>query len=121
MKQSDYEEIKQHIARVLGVDLADLELTAEEVEARRRLQAYRDSLPGRYAEIAAQITAKAHRDGWLPENYRLMLAPTVMSAGESAARTEAAVRERCTCEPGPRSIGEQHDPGCSLQNTGYLA
>ena len=116
-----HDAVKRDIAKVFGVDPALIEPTAEEIEARRRYEAYRTALPFRMNSIAAQITAQAHRDGWLPENARLIYAPTAMSAAEALARTNAAVRARCTCQPGPRSTMEQHDPDCSLLKTGYLS
>lgn len=33
-------------------------------------------------------------------------------------RWQAAQRERCTCEDGPREPWQRHDPDCSLQNCG---
>lgn len=34
-------------------------------------------------------------------------------------RWQAALRARCTCEDGPRESWQQHEPDCSLQNTGW--
>lgn len=68
----DREDVKLRIARAFDVDPELLEPTAEEIEIKRRFTAFRDALPRRSDEIAEQITARAHRDGWLPENWRFV-------------------------------------------------
>ena len=118
---NETEARKREIARVFGIDPADLEPTAEEVEDRRRFEAYRDALPGRANAVADQITAQAHRDGWLPEGWRFTYKPVSYSTYAAMARTQAAIIERCTCLPGPRTLAEVHESECSLQNTGYLS
>jgi hypothetical protein len=73
--RDEAEQARREIARVFGVDDADLEPTAEEVEARRQYNAVRASMADRCGKVAEQVTARSHQDGWLPRNWQLVYAP----------------------------------------------
>lgn len=78
------EDLRQHIIELFGLPYEDTEEGRAEftsyLQARAEADTQRDAYVAwaetRRAEIADQVTARGHAEGWLPEGTRFEWAPT---------------------------------------------